>query len=144
MSITLTAPADPYERLAPAYHLLSSESVYEVWLYNLLRAVQGAGIDVGSVLDVACGTGSSALPMVRGQNVVIVVDTSQDSAGAAFELTIDEAFGCVPSSHDLGFQFPPGGLVVPANDAESTPIVSCAPQDAPQLLYRWTAPAAGV
>ena len=76
MSITLTAPADPYERLAPAYHLLSSEPVYEVWLDNLLRAVAGAGIDVGSVLDVACGTGSSALPMVRRGLAVTATDRS--------------------------------------------------------------------
>jgi SAM-dependent methyltransferase len=76
MSITVTAPADPYERLAPAYHLLSSESVYEVWLDNLLRAVQGAGIEVSTVLDVACGTGSSALPIVRRGLAVTATDRS--------------------------------------------------------------------
>jgi 2-polyprenyl-3-methyl-5-hydroxy-6-metoxy-1,4-benzoquinol methylase len=76
MSITVTAPADPYERLAPAYHLLSSESVYEVWLDNLLRAGQGAGIEVSTVLDVACGTGSSALPIVRRGLAVTATDRS--------------------------------------------------------------------
>jgi hypothetical protein len=49
----------------------------------------------------------------------------------------------VPVQNELGFQFPPGGLVVPAVKAQDTPIITCAPEDAPQLLYRWTAPAAG-
>ncbi len=76
MSITVTAPADPYERLASAYHLLSSDAVYETWLDNLLRVVRDAGIAVATVLDVACGTGSSALPMVRRGLAVTATDRS--------------------------------------------------------------------
>jgi SAM-dependent methyltransferase len=70
MSITIAPSADPYERLAPAYHLLSSAPVYDAWLGNLLGAVADAGVTVRTVLDVACGTGSSTLPMLeRGLDV---------------------------------------------------------------------------
>jgi SAM-dependent methyltransferase len=77
MSVTVTTPADPYERLAAAYHLLSSDAVYDVWLGNLLRDVREVGVDVDAVLDVACGTGSSALPMVRRGLSVTATDRSR-------------------------------------------------------------------
>lgn len=88
------------------------------------------------------GTASSAVELARNQTVVIVVDTLTEESDATFSLTIDEAFGCVPAKNDLGFQFPPGGLMANAVSAEPTPIITCAADDAPQLLYRWTAPAA--
>jgi SAM-dependent methyltransferase len=76
MSTTLTIPTDPYERLAPVYHLLTSGYEYEVWLGNLLKVVEGADIRVSTVLDVACGTGSSALPMVKRGYAVTGTDRS--------------------------------------------------------------------
>lgn len=88
------------------------------------------------------GAASASVPLIGGQEVVIVVDSATPGPGAAFELSIGEAFGCVPQGNDLGFQFPPGGVVADASQAEPTSIVTCAPPDAPQLIYSWTAPAA--
>jgi hypothetical protein len=135
IAFSWTAPRDGL------YAFTASAPDADVLLYVLGSDCGGAQLACATDRGFS-GTASSAVPLVRNQTVVVVVDTLTPDADASFELTIDEAFGCVPASNDLGFQFPPGGLVVHANQAESSPIISCAPAGAPQLLYRWTAPAA--
>lgn len=135
VAFSWTAPRDGL------FAFTASSTEAEVLLYVL-------GADCGGS-QLACstdrgysGTASSAIELSRNQTVVIVVDTLSEDADATFALTIDEAFGCVPAKNDLGFQFPPGGLMANALEAEPTPIITCAEEGAPQLLYRWTAPGA--
>jgi hypothetical protein len=134
VAVSWTAPRDGL------YAFTASSADAEVLLYVLTGDCGGTQLACSTDRGFS-GTASSAIELRREQQVVVVVDTETETA-ASFSLTIDEAFGCVPVQNDLGFQFPPGGLVVPALKAEGTPIITCAPEDAAQLLYRWTAPAA--
>ena len=44
MSVAITTPADPYDRLAPAYDVLTAGYDHERWLAALRRAAGGAGL----------------------------------------------------------------------------------------------------
>src|SRR4051794_20015136 len=62
---------EAYEDLAPAYDLLTAEYPHDRWLAALLALARAHGLDGRDVLDVACGTGKSFLPLLaRGHRVV--------------------------------------------------------------------------
>jgi SAM-dependent methyltransferase len=62
---------EAYEDLAPAYDLLTADYPHERWLAALLDLARSHGLRGRDVLDVACGTGKSFLPLVsRGYRVV--------------------------------------------------------------------------
>src|SRR4051812_45169006 len=62
---------EAYDDLAPAYDLLTADYPYERWLARLLALASEHGLRGGAVLDVACGTGKSFLPLLaRGWDVV--------------------------------------------------------------------------
>lgn len=69
-----TAAADPaqaaYDHIAPYYDAFTAHHDYELWLGALLEAACRLGLSGNRLLDVACGTGKSFLPMLpRGWQV---------------------------------------------------------------------------
>lgn len=59
-----------YEQIAPFYDDFTAHHDYELWLGNLLPAAENLGLAGCRVLDVACGTGKSFLPLLeRGWDV---------------------------------------------------------------------------
>jgi len=67
-------PASPaleaYERLAPVYDLLTAGYDHPTWLDSLESLALEHGLNGNRLLDVACGTGKSFLPMLaRGYEV---------------------------------------------------------------------------
>jgi SAM-dependent methyltransferase len=62
---------EAYDDLAPAYDLLTADYPYERWLAILEGLAREHGLRGDRVLDVACGTGKSFLPLLeRGWHVV--------------------------------------------------------------------------
>jgi SAM-dependent methyltransferase len=77
MSVATTTRADPYDRLAPAYDVLSAGYDHERWLAALVALLEECGLAGRRVLDVGCGTGASALPLLAAGFEVTGVDRSQ-------------------------------------------------------------------
>lgn len=62
---------EAYDDLAPAYDLLTADYPYDRWLAALEALAREHGLSGHAVLDVACGTGKSFLPLLaRGWRVV--------------------------------------------------------------------------
>jgi SAM-dependent methyltransferase len=71
-----------YEAIAPVYDDFTAHHDYELWLGNLLPELERHGIPGKRLLDVACGTGKSFIPMLeRGWEV-----TACDISAAMVEL----------------------------------------------------------
>jgi SAM-dependent methyltransferase len=77
MSVAITTPADPYDRLASAYDVLSAGYDHERWLAALVALLKDCGLAGRDVLDVGCGTGASALPLLADGFRVTGVDRSE-------------------------------------------------------------------
>jgi SAM-dependent methyltransferase len=81
--------ARAYAVLAPAYDLLTADYAYEPWLDALERLALRHGLAGRRLLDVACGTGKSFLPMLaRGYEV-----TACDISPAMLEIAAGKAGG---------------------------------------------------
>ncbi len=71
-----------YEAIAPVYDDFTAHHDYELWLGNLLPELRRLGLRGNRLLDVACGTGKSFIPMLeRGWEV-----TASDISAAMVEL----------------------------------------------------------
>jgi SAM-dependent methyltransferase len=71
-----------YEAIAPVYDDFTAHHNYELWLGNLLPELNRHGLRGNRLLDVACGTGKSFIPMLqRGWQV-----TACDISAAMVEL----------------------------------------------------------
>jgi SAM-dependent methyltransferase len=67
-----------YDALAPAYDLLTAEHDHAAWAAQLEALAEAAGLHGRRLLDVGCGTGSSALPMLARGYEVAGVDVSPE------------------------------------------------------------------
>ncbi len=75
-----------YEAIAPVYDDFTAHHDYELWLGNLLPELERHGLKGKRLLDVACGTGKSFIPMLRrGWEV-----TASDISPAMVELARDK------------------------------------------------------
>ncbi len=87
MSPTATPPRDhardAYEHIAPYYDRFTAHHDYELWLGNLLAAARPLGLEGRRLLDVACGTGKSFLPMLERGWEVTATDISPAMAKLA-------------------------------------------------------------
>jgi ubiquinone/menaquinone biosynthesis C-methylase UbiE len=78
MTSTSAAVAGAYDALADSYDDLTEGYDYDTWLAALVEAAERHGLRGRRVLDVACGTGKSFVPMLeRGYSV-----TGCDVSGA--------------------------------------------------------------
>jgi SAM-dependent methyltransferase len=74
---------DAYEELAFAYDALTADYCHERWLAELERLAIAHGLAGRRLLDVACGTGKSFLPLLRRGYAVTACDISPAMARQA-------------------------------------------------------------
>jgi len=67
---------DVYEQMAPVYDQFTAHHDYELWLGQLLPALEATGLRGQRLLDVGCGTGKSFIPMLRRGWEVTAIDQS--------------------------------------------------------------------
>ena len=74
-----------YEALAPYYDEFTAGYAHKAWLQALERELLGLGLSGRRVLDVACGTGKSSLPLVELGYEVSACDVSPTMVEVARE-----------------------------------------------------------
>jgi len=72
-----------YDALAPAYDALTAEYPYALWLGRLVALAREHGLRGTRALDLACGTGSSFLPLLELGFCVTAADVSPAMCAAA-------------------------------------------------------------
>ena len=84
-----------YQAIAPVYDEFTAHHNYELWLGQLLPKLDKHGIPGKRLLDVACGTGKSFIPMLdRGWEVTAcdisaaMVEIAREKVGDRVELSV--------------------------------------------------------
>lgn len=84
-----------FQAMAPVYDDFTAHYDYEGWLADLLTILEGNGLTGRRLLDVACGTGKSFLPMLpRGWKVAgcdispAMLALAKEKAGDSAELSV--------------------------------------------------------
>jgi SAM-dependent methyltransferase len=77
--------AEAYNSLAPAYDLLTAGYCHDLWLAEIERIARAYGLRGSRVLDVACGTGKSFLPLARRGYEITACDLSSEMVAIARE-----------------------------------------------------------
>jgi SAM-dependent methyltransferase len=84
-----------YQAIAPVYDDFTAHHDYELWLGNLLPELERLGLRGKRLLDVACGTGKSFIPMLeRGWKVTAsdispaMVELARAKVGDAVDLSV--------------------------------------------------------
>src|SRR5688500_19119565 len=72
-----------YDAIAPGYDLLTAGYAHELWLAALEALAMDHGLRGRRVLDVACGTGKSFLPLLDRGYAVTACDVSAAMAARA-------------------------------------------------------------
>ena len=89
-----------FQAMAPVYDDFTAHYDYEGWLADLLKILERRGLTGRRLLDVACGTGKSFLPMLpRGWQVTgcdlapAMVALAEEKAGDSVELSVADMRG---------------------------------------------------
>jgi SAM-dependent methyltransferase len=90
-----------YEAIAPVYDEFTAHHDYELWLGELLPKLEKHGIPGQRLLDVACGTGKSFIPMLKREWEVTACDISPRMVAIAREKVGDKAKLSVADMRDL-------------------------------------------
>lgn len=90
-----------YEAIAPVYDEFTAHHNYELWLGELLPKLEGHGISGNKLLDVACGTGKSFIPMLKRGWEVTACDISASMVAIAGEKVGEEAELSVADMREL-------------------------------------------
>jgi len=90
-----------YDAFAPAYDDFTSGYMYERWTGRLLERAEEAGLRGKRLLDVACGTGWSFLPMLDRGFRVTACDISQSMLDVARSKTGGRAKVLVADMREL-------------------------------------------
>ncbi|HEX5762021.1 MAG TPA: methyltransferase domain-containing protein [Solirubrobacterales bacterium] len=84
-----------YEAFAPVYDIFTAHYDDELWIGELVSALERNGLSGDRLLDVACGTGRSFLPMLkRGWNVTAcdispaMLERARAKVGEAVQLSV--------------------------------------------------------
>ncbi|HYJ22488.1 MAG TPA: class I SAM-dependent methyltransferase [Solirubrobacterales bacterium] len=84
-----------YQAIAPVYDDFTAHHDYELWLGNLLPELERLGLKGNRLLDVACGTGKSFIPMLnRGWEVTAsdispaMIELARSKVGDAVDLSV--------------------------------------------------------
>jgi SAM-dependent methyltransferase len=72
-----------YDTLAPAYDAFTADHRHDLWLPAIERLARRHGLEGRRVLDVACGTGKSFLPLLERGYTVTACDLSPEMARRA-------------------------------------------------------------
>lgn len=78
-----TVPAAPYSVFAGVYDDVMADIEYDEWAEFILREAGARGFAGGRILDLACGTGNAATPLIRRGYEVTGVDASADMLAVA-------------------------------------------------------------
>lgn len=114
---TLELPARPaYDPLANVYDLLTAGQEHGRWLESLEALCRSHGLRGRRVLDVACGTGKSFLPLLDRGYEITACDISPRMAALAAEKAGDRARVCVADMRRLP-RLGPFDLITCLNDA---------------------------
>jgi SAM-dependent methyltransferase len=105
-----------YEAIAPVYDDFTAHHDYEVWLGNLLPELERLGLEGNRLLDVACGTGKSFIPMLNRGWEVTASDISPAMVALARAKVGDAVALSVADMRDLP-DFGQFGLVWCLDDA---------------------------
>jgi SAM-dependent methyltransferase len=90
-----------YEAIAPVYDEFTAHHNYELWLGQLLPKLEQHGVPGTRLLDVACGTGKSFIPMLERGWEVTACDISASMVEIAREKVGDAAKLSVADMRDL-------------------------------------------
>ncbi len=90
-----------YDALAPVYDDFTAHHDYDLWLGNLLPRIESHGIRGRRLLDVACGTGKSFIPMLEKGWEVTACDVSAAMVEVARAKVGDEVELAVADMREL-------------------------------------------
>lgn len=90
-----------YEAIAPAYDDFTAHHDYDLWLGELLPKLEQHGLRGRRLLDVACGTGKSFIPMLEKGWEVTACDISPAMVAIAREKVGEQAEVSVADMRDL-------------------------------------------
>jgi SAM-dependent methyltransferase len=90
-----------YDAIAPVYDEFTAHHDYDLWLDQLMPKLEEHGIPGRRLLDVACGTGKSFIPMLEKGWEVTACDVSPKMIAIAREKVGDRAELSVADMRDL-------------------------------------------
>jgi SAM-dependent methyltransferase len=118
MALLTASPAlSAYEALASTYDIFTADHEHDLWLERLEALARQHGLSGHRVLDVGCGTGKSAAPLLRRGYATSACDLSPSMAAIAQQRLGPTADVFVADMRDLPDRIGPFDLVTCLDDA---------------------------